>query len=341
MKNSSLYLLIFTLINPSFALADEADKWKGYVEGLAKPGTERHLGQSDVFIPLWQNDKNLSILNLNGNIALETNAKPDKGFSLSVGHRTLLDDCFIFSKCIVGGFASYDKEFTKEGNEYQQPGLNLEVLSRNWDFRVNGSFPLTKHNTLSRTRTDPTTKQNGKTVKTSKRIGEVEGPPVKTRTDTSPTKTLDMDNLQYIYQFQHEGSKSVTGKWKDTHKTPYETSQKDSLTTETTRPRIEAEIGFRLPLEDISPLLDETRIFFGGHYLPGSDGYEASTGISSRLQAELFDIPLLGNGSKLTAGIEAQYDPDQDKAELFGIVGVRIPFSLFPVKLRGLTYQTI
>jgi len=88
----------------------------------------------------------------------------------------------------------------------------------------------------------------------------------------------------------------------------------------------DGEVGYRLPLfgdnEDF-----EIRIFGGGFYFD-ADGVEQIAGPRGRIEARIYDLDFLSEGSRLTFGGEVTHD-DVRGTEGFGTARIRIPFQVF------------
>lgn len=123
----ALYICLFSLE----VFAAEEEKWQGYVEFLGKPGTERSLGQADLFIPLIQNDSSLVFFNLRG----QADDRSNEEYNLGLGYRQLYD------QWIIGGYGYFDHRSTQNNNSFYQGTIGVEALSEQWDFRANGYIP--------------------------------------------------------------------------------------------------------------------------------------------------------------------------------------------------------
>ncbi len=108
-----------------------SNKWQGYIEFMGKPGTARSIGQSDLFVPLVQDENDMTFFNLRGQLDDDDNDE----FNLGLGHRHM------FEEWIIGGYGYYDRRFLESGNEFYQATFGLEALSETWDFRANGYIP--------------------------------------------------------------------------------------------------------------------------------------------------------------------------------------------------------
>ena len=116
-------------------------KWKGYLDFLGKPGTERSLGQPDLFLPLLQNKNNMTFFNLRGQLQFDNTDVSE--YNIGLGHRHMFKDW------ILGGYGYYDKRHTQFGNSYNQFTGGFEALSVDWAARVNGYLPENKTETIT------------------------------------------------------------------------------------------------------------------------------------------------------------------------------------------------
>ncbi len=124
-KDSTEFSHCEKLVKPS------SNKWQGYIEFMGKPGTARSIGQSDLFVPLIQDENDMTFFNLRGQLDDGNNDE----FNLGLGHRHM------FKEWIIGGYGYYDRRFLESGNEFYQTTFGLEALSETWDFRANGYIP--------------------------------------------------------------------------------------------------------------------------------------------------------------------------------------------------------
>ncbi len=78
----------------------------------------------------------------------------------------------------------------------------------------------------------------------------------------------------------------------------------------------------------------ELRGFIGGYYFDtDADGFEQVTGPRGRLEYRSYDLPMFGLDSRLTLGVELQWDDVRD-TQVFGIARLQIP--LGPMSTRPL-----
>ena len=132
----SAWLVLMALSCPmKEAKAEEGDtpKWGPHLDLEGKAGTNRNLGEVDLFMPLLQNEDTLFFTNLR--------TRMDDGSSVEgnfgVGLRHMLD-----SGWNVGGIAYFDRRKSEWDNYYNQVTLGLEALSTDWDFRANAYVPV-------------------------------------------------------------------------------------------------------------------------------------------------------------------------------------------------------
>jgi len=131
--NSFLLGIVITFIPPlltSTAIAEESSEggnWKYNVEIFASPGDERDLTGFDILFPLWQNTSSLAFVDFRATRSSEDTTE----YNLGTGFRKLKTDY------IVGANLFYDTRTTSVNNRFNQITLGFEVLSIDWDFRLN------------------------------------------------------------------------------------------------------------------------------------------------------------------------------------------------------------
>lgn len=118
------------------ARADEdwgrRDKWAPHMQLELKPGTDREIGQFELWVPVWQNETTLAYVNPRVQADLDENYEANVG----IGVRTQLND-----EWILGGYAYFDYRVTEHDNTFLQGSVGAELLSDDWGFRVNGYLP--------------------------------------------------------------------------------------------------------------------------------------------------------------------------------------------------------
>ena len=116
-------------------------KWKGYLDFLGKPGTERSIGQPDLFLPLLQDKNDMTFFNLRGQLQFDNTDVSE--YNIGLGHRHM------FQEWILGGYGYYDQRHTQFGNSFNQFTGGFEALSVDWAARVNGYLPENKTETMT------------------------------------------------------------------------------------------------------------------------------------------------------------------------------------------------
>ncbi|WP_437229095.1 inverse autotransporter beta domain-containing protein [Planctomicrobium sp. SH661] len=99
-----------------------------------KAGNERVITGGGFFIPLWQSCDSMIFTDLRGSV--DDHHSGDGYFGL--GYRTYMDPQWIF-----GTYIYADLIATNQKNVFGQAQLGFELLSLNWDFRINGYAPGT------------------------------------------------------------------------------------------------------------------------------------------------------------------------------------------------------
>ena len=130
------FLFAATFIASSVAHADAsqtADKWGGHIDLEGKAGTDRNLGETDLFIPLWQDDDTLTFTSIRAR--MDDNNSHEGNFGLGI--RQMLDTGWNF-----GGYGYFDRRHSPYGNKFNQLTFGAEALSLDWDFRANVYVPI-------------------------------------------------------------------------------------------------------------------------------------------------------------------------------------------------------
>ena len=129
------------LSDPTKFPLSSTGKWTGYLEFLGKPGTERSLGQPDLFLPLLQDKNDMTFFNLRGQLQFDNTDVSE--YNIGLGHRHM------FQEWILGGYGYFDHRNTQFNNSYRQFTGGLELMSVDWGFRVNGYLPENKTETMT------------------------------------------------------------------------------------------------------------------------------------------------------------------------------------------------
>lgn len=232
------------------ALAQEdAPGWSAHGSLTLKGGTERHIGELDFFLPVWQDNDTL----LFGDLRAQTDDDGNQEGNIGLGLRQMGRDW------IVGGYGFFDHRKSDEtGNSFMQGTLGVEAMTEALDLRANVYIPES---------------------------GE----------ESAPGATA-IDLVGSSLQMRAGLERALPG--------------------------FDAEIGYRL-MGSVSGD-SELRIFAGG-YRFSADGYETVAGPRGRMEARLFDLGFLGEGSRITLGAEVTYDDVRD-TQGFAVARLTIPF---------------
>src|ERR1700678_4302892 len=116
------------------ALADQApppapDKWVPYTDIGGGYGSGMTAGKADAFVPIWQNVDSL----LFGNLGIGTETKTNQFENFGLGYRTKINPDWI-----LGGYAGFDSTQLQDNNTFNQTSLGAELMSAEWDIRLNG-----------------------------------------------------------------------------------------------------------------------------------------------------------------------------------------------------------
>src|SRR6266478_4497307 len=109
-----------------------AAKWSPRVEAGGMVGT-RSFGDVDFFLPLWQDQGSLLFGDLRGTFTTQPTEEGDFG----LGYRTQISP-----EWILGGYGYFDIQNSQNNNLFYQATVGIELLSVDWDFRLNGYIPI-------------------------------------------------------------------------------------------------------------------------------------------------------------------------------------------------------
>ncbi|MBR9972252.1 inverse autotransporter beta domain-containing protein [Magnetospirillum sulfuroxidans] len=113
--------------------AGEAPKWGAHLDLEGKLGTERHLGEVDLFLPVAQDHHTL----LFADIRTRMDDQGSREGNFGLGVRTMLE-----SGWNLGGYGYFDRRRSELDNYFNQVTLGAEALSQDWDLRANGYIPV-------------------------------------------------------------------------------------------------------------------------------------------------------------------------------------------------------
>jgi len=137
-KKTTLIGLLFgsAMLAASGAHAETShatNKWGPHIDLEGKAGTDRNLGETDLFIPLWQDDDTLSFGSIRAR--MDDNNSHEGNFGLGI--RQMLE-----SGWNIGGYGYFDRRHSPYGNKFNQVTVGAEALTLDWDFRANAYVPF-------------------------------------------------------------------------------------------------------------------------------------------------------------------------------------------------------
>ncbi|WP_233421855.1 inverse autotransporter beta domain-containing protein [Thalassospira xiamenensis] len=112
---------------------EPTNKWGPHIDLEGKAGTDRNLGETDLFIPLWQDDDTLTFANIRARM---DDANSHEG-NFGLGIRQMLDNGWN-----IGGYGYFDRRHSSYDNKFNQVTFGAEALSLDWDFRANAYMPV-------------------------------------------------------------------------------------------------------------------------------------------------------------------------------------------------------
>ena len=104
-------------------------KWAPYSDFGGSVGSGMVGGKFDFFVPVFQNLDLLAFLNL----GVGTETKANVLYNIGAGYRTKIDPDWI-----VGIYAGHDGSQLADNNTFGQTSFSAELMSADWDVRLNG-----------------------------------------------------------------------------------------------------------------------------------------------------------------------------------------------------------
>jgi parallel beta-helix repeat protein len=233
-------------------LQEEDYLYRAYFDFSGSAGGHRDVGQGLLFIPLAQDEESLFFADLRGNIFNDSSAEGNFGLA----YRKMVND-----QWIAGMYGFYDVRRSQYNNIFRQGSFGLELMSIEWDFRVNGYIPNQKQ----------------------QRVNELS------------TAYLSGNNV--VMRAGEERAYWGT----------------------------DFEVGRLLKTFYQMKVDAELRGYVGGYYFDNNaPNFDKMTGPRARVEFRMFDLPFLGNGSRVVLGGQYQYD-DLRGSQGMGMLTVRIP----------------
>lgn len=115
------------------AFATELPKWGAHIDIEGKLGTERHLGEIDLFLPVAQSHRTLLFANIRARA--DDHDSHEGNFGLGLRH-------MLSSGWNVGAYGYYDRRRTGFDHYFDQATFGVEALGRDFDFRANAYLPF-------------------------------------------------------------------------------------------------------------------------------------------------------------------------------------------------------
>jgi hypothetical protein len=133
---SGLWAAVFVFAATSPLVAQDQSqprKWTAFLDLDGKVGTQRSLGQADLFVPLWQDHRTL----LFGDARFQIDDQGSWEGNWGIGLRHMLDGGWN-----IGGYGYYDHRRSPNANYFDQLTFGAELLGTNLDFRANSYWPV-------------------------------------------------------------------------------------------------------------------------------------------------------------------------------------------------------
>ncbi|MCB1652387.1 MAG: inverse autotransporter beta domain-containing protein, partial [Alphaproteobacteria bacterium] len=122
-------------------------KWGGHIELEVKKGNERALQETELFIPLQQDSRSLLFLNARGVF----DDQHSKEGNVGLGYRAMLETPFLGQDWIAGIYGFADLRRSPNDNNFMQATVGAELLSEDYDLRLNAYIPHAKEQEISGT----------------------------------------------------------------------------------------------------------------------------------------------------------------------------------------------
>ncbi len=301
---ATLVVSCVVLTGPAFAGlgAGAEPNWEPWVEAGGTLSNRNDRVEAVGWAPIAQDLDQLLFVEARGK--LFEGGSEEGNFAL--GYREMRSDGWN-----LGVWGGYDVRTSENGNTFHQIAGGVEALSKDWDFRLNGYYPL----------------EDRKSVGTSSSTSAT------ATVTTGPTLGLVGSQL-----FFARGGATTT------------TTTTTSAGFDLAAWGVDGEVGRRAPLEEwfdwVQPVdqgLDlfdhEARLFLGGFYFDNSLFPEAIWGPRVRAEWRLNDVIESMPGSRLTFEVEAQHDDVREEQFEIG-VRLRIPLGSPNRRNRALAAQS-
>ncbi len=118
---------------PPAAAHDPLPKWGPFFDLDGKAGTQRNIGEGDLFVPLLQNGSSMLFADIRARF--DDRNGHEGNFGLGVRH-------MLASGWNLGVYGYYDRRHTALGDDFGQATFGAEALSLDWDARANFYQPV-------------------------------------------------------------------------------------------------------------------------------------------------------------------------------------------------------
>lgn len=141
MRFSSLLAVTTALsaIAVQASASEPAKKWQPTVELEGRTNSDRSILYPKLLIPLAQNENSMLFTDLR----MRADDNSSEEYNVGLGYRQ------IHNGLIFGAYGFVDHLSSATGNNYWQGTAGLELLSEDWDFRLNGYLPESTKNVLT------------------------------------------------------------------------------------------------------------------------------------------------------------------------------------------------
>jgi hypothetical protein len=132
----------------------EGRKWEAWTEigGYAANRSYARRGELALWAPVMQDHDSLFFVDLRGKLF----AEDQKEGNAAIGYRFMRNDGWN-----PGFWIGFDRRNTESGTNFDQVAFGAELLSEDWDFRVNGYVPLNDRELVASSTSSVTTGSGG------------------------------------------------------------------------------------------------------------------------------------------------------------------------------------
>lgn len=118
---------------PAATPAESLPKWGPFIDLQGAMGTQRNIGETDLFVPLLQDNTSMLFADIRGRF--DDRSSQEGNFGLGVRH-------MLSSGWNLGAYGYYDRLKSALNNDFGQATFGAEALSLDWDARANFYQPV-------------------------------------------------------------------------------------------------------------------------------------------------------------------------------------------------------